>query len=197
MSPTPTLALHTADRRLAAAVASFSGQGPFAVREVPLDGPPTPTPSLGLLDLRGASPVAILPWVEARVRVLAVTDDLDAARQAMDLGAQDFLLPTASDAEIALRVTLAVRPGADSTRSAVLRRLVRHDIRSPLAVILGQCEILTLGLGGPLTDKQRKSLEAIERKAQDLRFMSERLAAELAEAFGWEAHTRPEGSSPR
>jgi len=197
LTPTPSLALHTADRRLAAAVASFSGTAGWDLREVPLNGPPQPLPALAVLDLRGAAPFDVLPWVEGGVRVLVVTDDIDVARQAMDLGAQDFALPTADATEISLRAGLAVRPGIDRTRSAALRRLVRHDIRSPLAVILGQCEILSLGLGGPVTDKQRRSIEAVERKAQDLRVMSERLATDLAQVFGWDAQTRSDGPSPR
>jgi signal transduction histidine kinase len=49
-----------------------------------------------------------------------------------------------------------------------LRRRVRHDLRSPLAVVLGRAEMLLSGALGPITPAQRASLEAITRSAERL-----------------------------
>ncbi|MCB9685130.1 MAG: hypothetical protein H6738_07095 [Alphaproteobacteria bacterium] len=60
-----------------------------------------------------------------------------------------------------------------------LRRKLRHDLRSPLAVILGRAELLLEGVYGELNADQRRSLEVVARNA-------ERLTRELeavAEAF--------------
>jgi signal transduction histidine kinase len=191
------VALHTADRRLAAAVASFSGEAGRACIEVPLAPVPVPPPALAVLDLRGAAPSAVAPWVESGAVVVAVVADATAAREVMAQGAHDWAFPERAEAEVPLRAAAALAPTPDRPRTAALRRLVRHDIRSPLAVILGQCEILVLGLGGPLSDKQRKSVDAIERKAQELRAMVERLATDLGQVLGWDAGTRADGPSPR
>lgn len=55
-----------------------------------------------------------------------------------------------------------------------LRRVVRHDLRNPLTIILGRCELLESELQGPLTEAQQGSVRAITRNA-------ERLLAELDE----------------
>ena len=55
-----------------------------------------------------------------------------------------------------------------------IRRRVRHDLRSPLSVILGRAEILLSEIHGPLTPEQRKSLDDIVRHAL-------RMNAELTE----------------
>ena len=65
----------------------------------------------------------------------------------------------------------------DSEEGQRLRKLVRHDLRSPLAVILGRCEILEAGVQGSLNDAQQHSVAAIKRQADRL----EEMLAELAE----------------
>lgn len=196
MTSPNAIAVHTNDRRLTAAVASFSGStgAPFA--EVG-PRPPDPAPPRVVLDLRGSGASLVGAWAEAGSRALVVVDDAATAREALERGAADFVVGAPGEAEIAVRLDRLLRVAPDRDRSAALRRLVRHDIRSPLAVILGQCEILSLGLGGPLTDKQRKSLDAVERKATELRVMLDRLADQLGEAFGWEGHDPSGGATPR
>jgi signal transduction histidine kinase len=49
-----------------------------------------------------------------------------------------------------------------------LAQLLRHDLRSPLAVILGRCELLNAGTGGPLTEAQTRSVDAIARAAKKM-----------------------------
>ena len=56
-----------------------------------------------------------------------------------------------------------------------LRQLVNHDMRTPLAVILGQCEMLEAGLHGDLGDRQLRAIQTIARNAA-------RLQSELDEA---------------
>jgi signal transduction histidine kinase len=57
-----------------------------------------------------------------------------------------------------------------------LRRALRHDLRNPIAVILGRCELLQTGVNGPLSDAQRHSIDAIARAATKLQEMIEHLA---------------------
>ena len=53
----------------------------------------------------------------------------------------------------------------DATRVR-LRRALRHDLRNPLAVVLGRCEMLISGAVGELDDKQVRSVEIIHRNAE-------------------------------
>ncbi len=46
-----------------------------------------------------------------------------------------------------------------------IRKKLRHDLRSPLSVILGRAEILLSEIHGPLTAEQRRSLDDIVRHA--------------------------------
>ncbi len=66
-------------------------------------------------------------------------------------------------------------------RSERLARLLRHDLRSPMAVVLGQCELLQLGVHGELTPRQEAAIESVVRQ-------TERALKLLEEA---EALTRP------
>jgi signal transduction histidine kinase len=45
------------------------------------------------------------------------------------------------------------------------RKKLRHDLRSPLSVVLGRAEILLSELHGPLSPEQRRSVEDIVRHA--------------------------------
>ena len=64
--------------------------------------------------------------------------------------------------------------------SVPLDRLVRHDVRSPLAVVLGQCELLELGVHGDLTPKQRDAVESIRRHAERALAMLDEVARRMA-----------------
>jgi signal transduction histidine kinase len=60
-----------------------------------------------------------------------------------------------------------------------LRRVLRHDVRTPLAVILGRCELLAAGLQGPLTPEQLAAVEAVQRNADRLALLLEDAVALL------------------
>ncbi len=64
------------------------------------------------------------------------------------------------------------------SRREKLRRALRHDLRNPLAVILGRCEILSSGAMGELNDGQARSVDAIQRNADRLVSMLDALADE-------------------
>jgi len=61
------------------------------------------------------------------------------------------------------------------------RRLFSHDLRSPLSVMLGHSEMLSAGLQGPLTPRQRASVGAIERQVIRLDQMIEEHRCRLVE----------------
>ena len=52
-----------------------------------------------------------------------------------------------------------------------------HDVRGPLAVVLGQAELLLEEVYGPLTDKQRYALLKIQSNGDK---MNERMTSESA-----------------
>jgi signal transduction histidine kinase len=60
-----------------------------------------------------------------------------------------------------------------------IRRALRHDLRNPLAVILGRCEMLASGAMGDLSVGQERSVEAIQRNADRLVQMLDALASEV------------------
>ncbi len=49
-----------------------------------------------------------------------------------------------------------------------LRRVLRHDVRTPLAVILGRCELLETMLQGELNEAQLSAIVAVRRNAERL-----------------------------
>jgi signal transduction histidine kinase len=64
-----------------------------------------------------------------------------------------------------------------------------HDLRSPLNSILGFSELLLRGIEGPITDSQRKGLELIQdRGNQLLRLLNEILDTAKAESGRMELH---------
>ena len=69
----------------------------------------------------------------------------------------------------------------DDARRQELRRVLRHDVRTPLAVILGRCELLAAGLQGPVTPAQAAALDAIRRNADKLTRMLDEAAALVPE----------------
>lgn len=96
--------------------------------------------------------------------------------------ALDFVLDTASPEEVSQRVWANLHL---AERARPLRRLVRHDLRGPLTVVLGQAELLSLEVGGMLTEKQKRSVSAIDRQSEHLRELLDDLAQRLGEIVGW------------
>jgi len=66
-------------------------------------------------------------------------------------------------------------------RQEKLRRALRHDLRNPLAVILGRCEILSSGTMGDLSAAQTRSVAAIQRNAERLVEMLDDLAEQVCD----------------
>ena len=65
-------------------------------------------------------------------------------------------------------------------RQERVRRALRHDLRNPLAVVLGRCEMLISGAFGELDERQLRSVEIIQRNAERVVEM----LGELAELVG-------------
>ncbi len=66
----------------------------------------------------------------------------------------------------------------DDAVESIQRRL-RHDLRSPLAVIVGRCDMLLQGTFGPLNADQSRSLAAVLRNAERLQHEIQQLAEDL------------------
>jgi len=49
-----------------------------------------------------------------------------------------------------------------------IRRALRHDLRGPLSVVLGRCEMLLAGTYGPLEPEHQRNIEIIHRNAERL-----------------------------
>ncbi len=60
-----------------------------------------------------------------------------------------------------------------------LRRALRHDLRSPLAVTVGRAGMLLEGLAGDLNEPQRRTVQAIAEAADRLRADLDALAEAL------------------
>jgi len=69
----------------------------------------------------------------------------------------------------------------ETTERENLRRALRHDLRNPLAVILGRCEILVSGAMGELSHGQARSVGAIQRNAERLVSMLDTLADQVVD----------------
>jgi nitrogen-specific signal transduction histidine kinase len=54
--------------------------------------------------------------------------------------------------------------------------VLSHELRTPLAVIVGYAELLSEPDAGPLTDRQRRFLEAITAAGQRLSVLADNLA---------------------
>jgi signal transduction histidine kinase len=69
---------------------------------------------------------------------------------------EELLDPASEDAVNIARVRLWIE------HKAARARLV-HDLRAPIGVLLGNCQLLKEGLCGPVTPRQTKALDAMER----------------------------------
>lgn len=70
---------------------------------------------------------------------------------------------------------------SDTPARERLQRALRHDLRNPLAVVLGRCEMLSSGAYGDLDERQLRSVEIIHRNATRVVEMLEELATLVAE----------------
>jgi len=68
---------------------------------------------------------------------------------------------------------------SESRTQDQVRRALRHDLRNPLSIILGRCELLESGVLGPLEPVQQESIAVIERHARRIVDEIDRLAALL------------------
>lgn len=57
-----------------------------------------------------------------------------------------------------------------------IRRALRHDLRGPLAVVLGRCELLLSGAFGPLQDEHQRNIMIVQRNAERLLSSIDQLA---------------------
>ncbi|MCA9567747.1 MAG: hypothetical protein KC656_07885 [Myxococcales bacterium] len=71
--------------------------------------------------------------------------------------------------------------GSAETRRA-LRQLIVHDLRSPLAVVLGQCDLLAMR--GNLNPADAASVEAIARAARTVLELVDRAGDMLPKTEG-------------
>jgi signal transduction histidine kinase len=71
------------------------------------------------------------------------------------------------EVRLELEGRLRASEGATGAKDRALATLA-HDIRSPLGAINGYCDILTDGLYGPLTDKQRDALGRVKMSGKHL-----------------------------
>jgi len=73
----------------------------------------------------------------------------------------------ASDRALADARRVAAAESANRTKSEFLAAM-SHELRTPLNAIGGYAELLTMGLGGPITDDQQEYLDRIRRSQQHL-----------------------------
>jgi signal transduction histidine kinase len=89
--------------------------------------------------------------------------------EAMELQATE-LEAQADELQVANQAMNEARAAAEKANRAKSEFLatMSHELRTPLNAIGGHVQLLTLGLHGPVTDEQRKSLARIERSARHL-----------------------------
>jgi len=173
----------TSDDRLFGAIHPFlESLGLEVVRPGNDKSVPAKVPEAVLVDVRGldadALDAALEPYPSS-TRVVVLMSSAEAVPSFVASGVHDFVCEGDDPQAVALRLWMASRPAPGPGLSLEVRRLVRHDMRNPLAVILGQCEILTIELGGPLTDHHRRSVGAIERQTEHLHALVDHLAGLL------------------
>jgi K+-sensing histidine kinase KdpD len=130
-----------------------------------------------LLDARGAG-VGTRAFIEGHMDgvtpVVAVVDDSRFLVAAKAAGATDVVLSTASTEEQRARIRAASEAMSAELRDGI-RKTISHDLRGPLAIVLGQCEMLLAGLRGDLSEPQQRSVKAIVKHSERLVGMLEEL----------------------
>jgi signal transduction histidine kinase len=63
-------------------------------------------------------------------------------------------------------LAFAIAQEERESQEIATRRVLVHDLRGLVAVVLGHCEMLESGLSGDLNPRQRKSVEAIRRQVE-------------------------------
>jgi hypothetical protein len=170
----------TSDERLFEAIhPSLESLGLEAVCLLVSEAVPPEVGAAALVDVRGLDADALDAALEpypGSTRLVVLVSSAEAVPSFVESGVHDFVCEGDDPQVMALRLWMASRPAPGPRLSPEVRRLVRHDIRNPLAVILGQCEILTIELGGPLTDHHHRSVDAVDRQTEHLRGLVDRLA---------------------
>jgi signal transduction histidine kinase len=122
----------------------------------------------------GVSVIAVVATISERGPFATgqLYDSLLALQIFMAVLASTFLLLGASASErrrINLELELARERAEDANRTkAEFLAVVSHELRTPLNAISGYGELLTMELGGPLTEQQRDAIERIRRNARHL-----------------------------
>ncbi len=147
---------------------------------------------LGLPDVRGLQGLRAIKALRPEVPVVILTgnDDAELAVEALQAGAQDYLVKGQAGQLLLRTLTFAwernrVRRALDQVtaelqeKNAALQRvnaekdalmgMAAHDLRNPLAVVMGMSSMLLDGLEGPLEPAQRELLVHIERSSTFMR----------------------------
>ncbi|MFL5630061.1 MAG: MASE1 domain-containing protein [Gemmatimonadaceae bacterium] len=114
----------------------------------------------------------------------------------MGVTAATFLVLGASIGErarVAGELQTALRVAATANRAkAEFLAVMSHELRTPLNAIAGYAELLSLGIAGPLTEKQADAVARIRRSEQQLLgLIDDVLSFAKIEAGTTEVHPRP------
>src|SRR5918999_2839357 len=125
---------------------------------------------------------------EIPVIILTATDDsLDAMKRALTGGAVDYITKPISPLRVEIRVRGAIERRRllrelQDLRASFTSMLV-HDLRAPLTVIRGYVDLLQQGKPGPVTERQRRHLGAMQTTcARMIRLIGEILDVSKLEA---------------
>ena len=125
---------------------------------------------------------------EIPVIILTATDDsLDAMKRALTGGAVDYITKPISPLRVEIRVRGAIERRRllrelQDLRASFTSMLV-HDLRAPLTVIRGYVDLLQQGKPGPVTERQRRHLGAMQTScARMIRLIGEILDVSKLEA---------------
>jgi signal transduction histidine kinase len=134
---------------------------------------------------------------EIPVIILTATDEsLEAMKRALTGGAVDYITKPISP----LRVEIRVRGAIERRRllqnlqdlRASFTSMLAHDLRAPLAVIKGYLDLLELGRAGPVTERQRRYLSAMQAScSRMLRLIGEILDVSKLEAGRFSIERQP------
>lgn len=150
----------------------------FVVREAPDVGAALETLGMGelaavLIDARLGKVARLAGDVRARspaAALLLVGLDPLVERDPLGEGFDDFVVAGAPCEELAWRVRLRVAAASRDAELHARARVLSHDVRGPLAVLLGQVELLDEGLVSP---------NQLPQMAATLRRQAERIRAVL------------------